>query len=84
MRNQALQYQAELRLPLSWPRQLKMEKVATVIKLLGLEDCMNSIIGDAKARGISGGQRKRVWELTTSFVAISHSFCSSMPPPHAT
>ena len=57
---EVLQYQAELRLPRSWPRQKKLEKVAYVIKILGLEDVVNSIVGDVENRGISGGQRKRV------------------------
>lgn len=34
--------------------------VRWVIQTLGLEDVQNSIIGDEKDRGISGGQRKRV------------------------
>ena len=33
---EVLQYQAELRLPKSWPRIKKLEKVAYVIKLLGI------------------------------------------------
>lgn len=34
--------------------------VENVIRVLGLEDIRNSIIGDENVRGISGGQRKRV------------------------
>ena len=47
---------------LSWRKSLGEIKsiVNRVIKILGLEDIKNSIIGDEKQRGISGGQRKRV------------------------
>ncbi|KAF1325304.1 Atp-binding protein, partial [Globisporangium splendens] len=31
-----------------------------VIQQLGLENCMNTIVGDAMTRGVSGGERKRV------------------------
>lgn len=52
--------QAQLRLPAAWPLAKKIEIVAYVIKLLGLEDVLDSIIGNPEVRGISGGQRKRV------------------------
>ena len=35
-------------------------KVASVIRLLDLNDVIESVIGDEETRGISGGQRKRV------------------------
>eukprot|EP00037_Helgoeca_nana_P030575 m.378629 g.378629 ORF g.378629 m.378629 type:complete len:1009 (-) comp28222_c0_seq4:2778-5804(-) len=57
---EVLFYQAQLRLPESWSVAKKIEIVAYVIKLLGLEDVVESIIGNPEVRGISGGQRKRV------------------------
>jgi len=57
---EVLFYQAHLRLPEAWPLSKKVEIVAYVIKLLGLEDVVDSIIGNPEVRGISGGQRKRV------------------------
>jgi ABC-type multidrug transport system ATPase subunit len=35
-------------------------KVDAVLKVLGLEECANTIVGNAMIRGVSGGQRKRV------------------------
>eukprot|EP00041_Stephanoeca_diplocostata_P007976 m.114164 g.114164 ORF g.114164 m.114164 type:complete len:739 (+) comp17117_c0_seq3:144-2360(+) len=57
---EVLSYQAELRLPSTVTRAHRMEMVAYVIKLLGLEDVVDSVIGNPEQRGISGGQRKRV------------------------
>jgi len=35
-------------------------KVDTVLKLLGLEECADTMVGNELMRGVSGGQRKRV------------------------
>lgn len=34
-------------------------KVESLLKDLGLEECANTMIGDALIRGLSGGERKR-------------------------
>jgi ABC-type multidrug transport system ATPase subunit/ABC-type multidrug transport system permease subunit len=44
------------------------QRVEDIITLLGLEECRNTIIGNALIRGISGGQRKRV---TTGELLVS-------------
>ena len=31
-----------------------------MIKVLGLSDCANTLVGDAAVRGVSGGQKRRV------------------------
>jgi ABC-type multidrug transport system ATPase subunit len=55
-----LLHSAFMRLPTSWTREQKKEKVLEVIHFLELDNVMNSNIGNEEERGISGGQRKRV------------------------
>jgi hypothetical protein len=56
---EAITMSALLRLPKNVLTEEKMEQVDKMIKLLGLEKAANTIIGDAKNKGISGGERKR-------------------------
>ncbi|KAI8319147.1 hypothetical protein GQ54DRAFT_293323 [Martensiomyces pterosporus] len=59
--NETLSYASKLRLPNSqYTAQQKNERVEAVIKQLRLEGARNTQIGDAKTRGVSGGERKRV------------------------
>ena len=53
-------YTAELKRPISEPLADKRQNVEEVIESLALESCRNVRIGNAMARGISGGQAKRV------------------------
>jgi ABC-type uncharacterized transport system YnjBCD ATPase subunit len=53
-------YNALLRLPFDMEISQKISIVDDVIKILGLVHIQNSLVGDPEARGISGGQRKRV------------------------
>ncbi|KAH7442213.1 hypothetical protein KP509_03G077000 [Ceratopteris richardii] len=41
-----------------------------IMKLLGLEECADTIVGDSMIRGVSGGQRKRV---TTGEMIVGHT-----------
>mmetsp|Transcript_7124 Transcript_7124/g.15227 ORF Transcript_7124/g.15227 Transcript_7124/m.15227 type:complete len:853 (-) Transcript_7124:98-2656(-) len=62
-------HSALVRLPKEWPLERKHAQVEHVISLLGLTRVRNSLIGDERVRGISGGQRKRVnvaMELVTN------------------
>lgn len=58
--SEMLQYTAELKLETSVPQHAKTEAVEEVIQHLGLDTCRNVLIGSPLARGISGGQAKRV------------------------
>ncbi|KAE8963497.1 ABC transporter G family member 40 [Phytophthora fragariae] len=46
-----------------------------VIQHLGLENCQNTVVGDAMLRGVSGGERKRV---TTGEMAFGNKFVMMM------
>jgi len=55
-----LTFSAHRRLPASMTMKEKDEVVAEIISTLEISHIANSIIGDERRRGISGGQRKRV------------------------
>lgn len=55
-----LRYTVELKLELGSSEGEKDARIAGVIKALGLEPCKDVLIGSPMARGISGGQAKRV------------------------
>lgn len=57
---ETLTYCALLRLPYKMSYEDKMKRVESVIMDLGLDGCRNVRIGNAEAKGISGGERKRV------------------------
>ena len=49
---------AHFQLPKTLSQQEKDEYVASIIDSLGLNKCQDTIIGDHKTRGVSGGERK--------------------------
>jgi ABC-type multidrug transport system ATPase subunit len=55
---EAFKFSADMRLK-DLSEDEKMEKVNSLIKLLGLEKCKDTKVGNAMIRGISGGERKR-------------------------
>ncbi|KAJ3010711.1 hypothetical protein HKX48_007231 [Thoreauomyces humboldtii] len=55
-----LRYAARLRLPNSMPLQEKYDLVESVILELGLKECADTIIGDDRRKGCSGGEKRRV------------------------
>ncbi|KAK3837381.1 MAG: hypothetical protein J3R72DRAFT_512813 [Linnemannia gamsii] len=55
-----LLHSAYMRLPSDLKHSQKTEKVLEIVDFLGLNSVMDSVVGDAEQRGISGGQRKRV------------------------
>lgn len=58
---ETLMFTADVRLPRTMTREQRTQRVDNVIKMLGLENCQNTRIGDQQFdKGISGGERKRV------------------------
>lgn len=57
---ETIAYSAHLELPNSMTRCEKLSRVQSVIKELGLQDCVNTKVGGWPVRGLSGGERKRV------------------------
>lgn len=58
---ETLGFAARLRLPdRLFSKKEKMEKVEEVIDILRMEKCEGTRIGSSEARGVSGGERKRV------------------------
>jgi ABC-type multidrug transport system ATPase subunit len=53
-------------------------KVDNVIKLLGLQNCQNTLVGDEMVRGISGGEKKRV---TIGEALVSNARCFLFDEP---
>lgn len=56
---ETLQYAASLRIH-GMSTAEKMEEVESVIKLLRIERCADTIVGDNDNRGVSGGEKRRV------------------------
>ncbi|KAM7254339.1 hypothetical protein ACFE04_032021 [Oxalis oulophora] len=57
---ETLMYSAEFRLPRSFSKSKKKERVDALIEQLGLQAATNTVIGDEGHRGVSGGERRRV------------------------
>ncbi|GAM24734.1 hypothetical protein SAMD00019534_079090 [Acytostelium subglobosum LB1] len=57
---ETLVYSARLRLPTSVSDADKLERVDSVLSVLGLRDCANTRVGGNGKRGISGGEKRRV------------------------
>lgn len=53
-------HSAMMRLPSGWSKQEKMKQVDQILKALEIGHVRESVVGDEKRRGVSGGQRKRV------------------------
>lgn len=57
---ETLSLAAELQLPQMSSPEARDEYVNDLLRRLGLVSCADSIVGDAKVRGISGGEKKRL------------------------
>ncbi|KAF7127180.1 hypothetical protein RHSIM_Rhsim11G0138000 [Rhododendron simsii] len=57
---EAVYYSAQLQLPNSMTKSEKKERAEMTIREMGLQDSMNTRIGGWGAKGLSGGQKRRV------------------------
>ncbi len=57
---ETLQYAAELRIPSSVSKSDRKNLVEEVILELGLKDCSDTIVGDSRHKGLSGGEKRRL------------------------
>ncbi|KAH7421772.1 hypothetical protein KP509_13G074600 [Ceratopteris richardii] len=57
---EAVYYSAQLQLPSSMPLAEKRERADATIQDMGLEGSINTTIGGWRARGLSGGEKRRV------------------------
>lgn len=57
---ETISFYARLRLPASMSMAEKNQRVNETIRLLGLEKCKDTYIGNSAVKGISGGEKKRV------------------------
>lgn len=55
-----LYYTAELRMPAEATADEKSKRVDEVMKMMGISHCHNTIVGDSRKKGLSGGERKRL------------------------
>ncbi|KAG3061857.1 hypothetical protein PI125_g24633 [Phytophthora idaei] len=58
-------------------RALRKHYPDVTVRQLGLENCQNTVVGDAMLRGVSGGERKRV---TTGEMAFGNNFGTKSVP----
>jgi ABC-type multidrug transport system ATPase subunit len=57
---ETLRYAAILKLPKSVSRKRKMARAEEVLKMLGLRDCADGMVGGELLKGISGGEKRRL------------------------
>uniref|UniRef100_A0A0L8HMM2 ABC transporter domain-containing protein n=2 Tax=Octopus bimaculoides TaxID=37653 RepID=A0A0L8HMM2_OCTBM len=55
-----LMFRALLRMDKSYDKEQRIQRVKDVIRELSLTKCANTMIGDERIKGISGGEKKRV------------------------
>jgi ABC-type multidrug transport system ATPase subunit len=57
---ETLRYAVELRLPGTQSKEERLILVEEVIMELGLRDCAETIVGDSRHKGLSGGEKRRL------------------------
>ncbi|KAI0685355.1 P-loop containing nucleoside triphosphate hydrolase protein [Cytidiella melzeri] len=57
---ETLRYAAMIKLPSTISRKTKIARAEEVLKMLGLRDCANIMVGGELLKGISGGEKRRL------------------------
>lgn len=57
---ETLRYAAILKLPAEMSRKRKYARAEEVLRMLGLTDCANGVVGGELLKGISGGEKRRL------------------------
>ena len=57
---ETLRFSALMRLPREMEHAQKMARVESVLQLLGLRGCSDTLVGGEEVKGISGGEKRRV------------------------
>lgn len=57
---ETLRYAAQLTLPHTLPRRRKLARAEEVLRMLGLRDCADGVVGGELLKGISGGEKRRL------------------------
>ena len=57
---ETLAYTAELRMDATLNGPDRKERIEYVVTIMGIDHCRNTIVGDTRRKGISGGERKRL------------------------
>ncbi|CAE7148911.1 unnamed protein product [Rhizoctonia solani] len=57
---ETLRYAAILRLPRTMSRKSKIARAEEVMKMLGLDECADNLVGGELLKGISGGEKRRL------------------------
>ena len=69
---ETLRFAAIIKLPSSVSRERKLAKVEELLKMLGLKECADGLVGGELLKGISGGERRRL-SLACEMVGRGHS-----------
>jgi ABC-type multidrug transport system ATPase subunit len=57
---ETLRFAATIKLPANVSRKRKLARAEEVLKMLGLRDCADGVVGGELLKGISGGEKRRL------------------------
>ena len=67
---ETLRFAAIIKLPSTVSRKRKLARAEDVLKMLGLRDCADGMVGGELLKGISGGEKRRL-SLACEMVCIN-------------